>query len=416
MKSVILFENEKLMGKMPYNHYNCSIIKLNKEETFDITNKKYNVESILIIFFVVSPISKKYGTMSWIGIISYEGLLQLLNNENENENFWIIKPHLLQNDQGPKCADLRVFKMKENIGVIGYTSLAHRSNIRGIADYYVRASLLYTITNDNLYKKSEEIYNFSEIDGGCFPSKIGGRYKKFEIENDNCEVNNIEFYIKDSDNSKLVNPHKRFKNKMMPDQIKLNGVEVSFNLESTNEDSETHIPKKNIIPAQHLNYFDKIGCFIDYSPPDTSQPDINVQDMISGNVYYNDKLFIDNSFKCKSYKGSTPFIEIENGLWITIVHKKKNNNKKYTYYEYFIVFFDSKSVTVNNNTFLIPNKCVKELPLDLDSFKNEYIYITGLIIIDKIFDISNELLELEVLISYGISDIKSGISSIRIQL
>ena len=53
MKSII-FDNIKFIGMLPYKNYNCSIIKLNKNETFNITNKNYN-ESILITLFVSSP-------------------------------------------------------------------------------------------------------------------------------------------------------------------------------------------------------------------------------------------------------------------------------------------------------------------------------------------------------------------------
>ena len=169
MKSKILFEN-KNMGIFPYKNYNYSIIKLDKEETLKITNKSYNQESVLIIFFTASC-AERMGTMSFIGLISYEMLIYFLKDETsvDYQNFWIIKPHLLQNDKGPKCADLRIFKMKENIGIIGYTRLAPVSNTQDIPDYYVRASLLDTRINDNLYKKSDKLYHFNEIDGGHEP-------------------------------------------------------------------------------------------------------------------------------------------------------------------------------------------------------------------------------------------------------
>ena len=109
MISKILFENTK-MGIFPYKNYNCSIIKLSKEETFKLTNQSYNQESVVIIFFVSSP-SKRYGTMSFIGLLSYEMLLIYLQDETQvdYENFWMIKPHLLQNDKGPKCCGLSYF-------------------------------------------------------------------------------------------------------------------------------------------------------------------------------------------------------------------------------------------------------------------------------------------------------------------
>ena len=98
--------------------------------------------------------------------------------------------------------------MKNNIGVIGYTRVAPKSNTNSIADYYVRASILDTQINNKLYDNPEKLFDFNEIDGGCFPSRIGNDYQKFKIMNDICKVNNIEFYIKDNENSKLITPHK----------------------------------------------------------------------------------------------------------------------------------------------------------------------------------------------------------------
>ena len=412
MKSKILFEN-KNMGIFPYKNFNCSIIKLNKQETFNITNENYNEESILITFFVSSP-GKRFGSMSWIGIMSYEKILQLLNNIENNNELWFIKPHLLQNDKGPKCADLRIFKTKNNIGVIGYTRVAPKSNTNGIADYYVRASILDRRINNKLYENPKKIFNFNEIDGGCFPSKIGNNYKKFKIENDKNKINNIEFYIKDNPNSKSVIPHKS-KDKMMPTNMILNGIEVSFSKTSSNEDHNTHISTKNIVPLQHIYYLDSLGCFIDFSPPGSSQPNISIQDINTGEIYHTDKLIINNSFKCKGFKGSTPVVEIENELWITIVHKRIKSTKNVypIEYVYFLLMFDSKKVNINSK-ISIPYKCIKEIPLIINSFEKDFIYVTGLIILDKIFDENNRLLELEILISYGISDKKSGISKIKL--
>ena len=417
MNSIILFNNSELMGSIPYKNYNCSIVKLNKEETLKITNGEYNQETILIIFFVSTP-GKRFGSMSWIGLICQDILLKLLNNKdiNESDNFWIIKPHLLQNDKGPKCADLRIFKIKNNIGIIGYSRLAPKSNTLNIADYYVRTSILNIKINNNLYKKSNKLYHFNEIDGGCFPSKIGNNYKKFKINNDRCKVNKIEFYIKDIYNSKLITPHKS-KNKFMPNQIKLNGIEVSFSKNNSNEDFKTHISTKNIVPLQHINFLDNIGCFVDISPPNCKQPLITIQNIYNAEVYYTDTIIINEKFTCKKFRGSTPFIELKNNYWITLLHKRlKNNSFKYNIkYEYFFAFFTSKNININNNIISIPDKCESELKLEIiEKFKNDFIYITGLIVLEQ--NILDNFLILNLLISYGISDEKSGITKLKIKL
>tara|TARA_A100001035_G_scaffold279877_1_gene282732 strand:- start:1343 stop:2617 length:1275 start_codon:yes stop_codon:yes gene_type:complete len=423
MFSKVLFEN-KIIGEVPYKNYNCSILSLNKEETFSITNEIYNEKSILIIFYVSLP-EERFGSMSWIGIMSYEKLIKLLDNKiDDNDNIWFIKPHLLQNDKGPKCADQRIFKMKKNIGIIGYTRVAVMSNTIGISDYYVRASILDTRINNELYDKPNKLYHFKDIDGGFFPSKIGNNYEKFKIINDKCKINNIEFYIKDNNNSKLITPHQS-KHVNMPNEMKLNGIEVSFSKTSTNEDCKTHISTKNIVPLQHINYLDNIGCFVDFTPPQLNDQDnsiINIQDMTSGKVHYIDNILIPKQLK---FRGSTPVIQTDNNYWITIVHSRKKSETINQYYksgfvyDYSLLIFHSKNVFLENLNLNIniPHLLHKRVILNIDEeFNNNFIYITGLVLNKVIFDSNKEIESLEMLISYGISDYKSGISKLNVNL
>jgi len=411
MISKILFQNTKL-GIFPYQNYNCSIIKLNKEETLKITNQSYNKESLLIIFFTASHYNRM-GTMSFIGLISYEMFIYFLKDEAlvNYKKFWIIKPHLLQNDKGPKCADLRIFKMKQNIGIIGYSRIASRSNTPNIADYYVRSSLLGTRINHNLYKDPNKLYHFNEIDGGCFPSKINNNYKKFILNNDNCKINNIEFFIRDNETSKLITLHKS-KNKLMPNLMKLNGIEVSFSKTSTNEDSKTHISTKNIIPLQHINLLDNICGFIDVTPPYTNNPNLTIQNIESGKVLFTNNLIINDNFKSKFYRGSTPFIELSNNMWITMVHERYRNNG--LMYRYYYQIYDYKEIIVNDIKINIPNKCIKEILFNENKISNKFIFIMGMIV-NKQTHIKNTL-NLELIISYGISDMQSGISLVELTI
>ena len=422
MNNLLLFEDINIFGKIPYKNYNCSIIKLDKEETLNITNNIYNIESILIVFFLSSSNKKRYGSFNFIGIINLNNLLLLFEKKElpSNEKIWIIKPHLLQNDKGPKYADIRLFKTKNSIGTIGYSRLACKSNTKNIADYYVRASILETKKNDDLYLESKKLYSFFEIDGGCFPEKIYNNYKKFEISNKNCDndyINNIEFYIKNNDYAKLVYPHDS-KDKNMPNKIQLNGIEVSFSKKSTNEDKKEHISTKNIVPIQHLIKLNDIGFFIDYSPPNSFLPLLTCQDLNTSKVHYTDNLIIDKSFYSKDFRGSTPFIQIDESYFFTIVHKRISD-EQYFYnikYDYFILLFDAKSILLNNNNIIIPCKCLKEKKIDLEIFKKDFIYITGLILLENNFNKLTNIFNLNILISYGISDNKSGISNLKIKL
>ena len=413
MYSTILFDNKQIMGEFHYKNYNCSIIKLDKNETSTITNKKYNIESILIIFFV-SSLNKRYGTMSWVGIINYNNLIQLLTTKtlSDKKKFWIIKPHLLQNDKGPKCADLRIFKTHHNICVIGYTRLAPKSNTINISDYYVRASIIDTRINNELYYHTKDLYHFNEIDGGCFPSKINNNYKKFQIKDDYKYIDNIEFYITNNITSNLVSPHKS-KHPNMPNKIKLNGIEVSFSTKSSNEDCKTHISTKNIIPLQHKKLLNNVGAFIDLTPPNSNKPLLTLQNLNSAKVLLTHTININNNFKSKTYRGSTPFIELNNNKWITISHKRLNN-QHYKYnieYKYYFVLYDSKTFNINNQQINLPNNCIQEIEFDISNhFKTDFIYITGLIVHKQIEN------NLDLLISYGISDSKSGISFFKLKI
>ena len=176
------------------------------------------------------------------------------------------------------------------------------------------------------------------------------------------------------------------------------------------DDCETHISTKNIIPLQHINYLDNIGCFVDFSSPKSNNPIITIQNMVDGKVYHTDKILIDNDFIFQKYRGSTPFIEIENKLWVTLVHKRvQSNTHIYNInYNYILLILDSKTITISDNEITLPNKVIKKIQLDMSDFNIDFIYITGLIINKQKF-IKNKL-ELELMISYGISDKKSGIS------
>ena len=81
-----------------------------------------------------------------------------------------------------------------------------------------------------------------------------------------------------------------------------------------------------------------------------------------------------------------------------------------------LIIFDSIAVDINHeviDTIYIPNKCIKEIPINIENFGNQFIYITGLIILNQLYNDENKLSGIEMLISYGISDTKSGISKLK---
>jgi hypothetical protein len=227
--------------------------------------------------------------------------------------------------------------------------------------------------------------------------------------------------MKDNDNSKLIIPHKS-KNPNMPSPMRLNGIEISFSKTSTNEDPETHISSKNVIPLQHIKLIDGICGFIDVFPPNYENPILTIQNLESGKVLMTHLLNVRSHFKSKNYKGSTPFLELSNNMWITMVHQrysaKYGKNCCTTrgfMYKYYFQLYDSKQIKINDNVFNIPNRCIKEIIFpEKELSDKDFVFIMGMIINKEMY-VGNKL-KLELIISYGISDLKSGISLINLDV
>lgn len=337
--------------------------------------------------------------MNWIGIAFYDNVIKLLYKQPLSSNLWLITPRLIQQDLGPKYADPRIIKLLDNnnkviANYIGYTRLAPQSNTPKIADYYVRSKLLQfkPFTNIDPYTTS---YNFGSNDIGCFPSEIKYNYNTFQPS----EINKqLEYFFDISKLSKHINPHKSHY-PLIPNSIQLNGFEVSFNKNDTNENHNTHISTKNIVQLQHINYLKTTTCFVDFSPPNYKYPILSIMNTDTQKVIHTDKLLIPPNFECITFRGSTPFIQYNN-VWFTIVHKRYDNPLNYVYK---LLIFDSKTIPCINNT--IPHKCIKEINIDTSKIHTSFIYITGLII-DTNQSSSNNL---DILLSFGINDSYSGI-------
>lgn len=404
IKNTFVFFKDSRMGIMPYKNYNMSMLKLSSKEILKFIGINYDTNAFLVVFFA-SHRGDRYGFMSWIGLISYNQLNNLIEEKTINDNLWIIAPHLLQNDLGPKCADLRLFKLKNNIGIIGYSRLSNTSNKKGMPDYYVRSALLNIRINNKLFETPKKLFSFK-----LNPSKIGSNYKKFKI-NSSVSHTDKEFYIVNNKYAKNIIPHKT------KNAIKLNGIEIAFNSKDKAENYKTHFPRKNIVPLQHNEYLDKIGCFVDFHSPTNDSPQLTILNMENGMVLKLTKLNIDKKFKTFNFFGSTPFIQIHNNLWTTIVHDRKNN-KEYKYglqYLYKFLFFNSMKINVKGKNIIIPNQCIDAIDIKTNKIiNNEFIFIMGLIV-DNLIEKDNCLI-IDFIISYGISDSHSGITKINIVL
>ena len=401
---------ESQMGVLPYRNYNCSILRLSGSD------------GVLVTFFVAFD-GQKYGTMSWAGIILYDAFLRWVSEPDykiDPQNWWIMQPRLIQNDLGPKCADLRLFKTSKNIGVVGYTRVAPLSNTPNIPDYYARAAMLDFCSPriPILHKKllHKKLLHKKHIDGGCFPSTIGADdldpFLSEKIISDTNISEKIIPEIRDNQYSKPIVPH-RSKCRDMPNNMKLNGIEISFSENDRNEDPATHVSRKNIVPLQHFTPLDNdIACFVDFSPHDlvcnNGSSLITVQDMTKGDVLYTG--FIQNVVNVlRGYRGSTPVVQLRDGKWLTILHRRSDTLSRKPVYEYVLVLYDFLELKKLNIS--IPHRCICIHPLSGISAKNEFIYITGIIPLEY-----NDGQKLDVIISYGISDKASGVQRLSFVL
>ena len=92
------------------------------------------------------------------------------------------------------------------------------------------------------------------------------------------------------------------------------------------------------------------------TPPDKNIPNLTIQNINSGEVLFTDYLTVNEHFKSKFYRGSTPFIELSNNIWITIVHQRYYNNNissiENLMYSYYFQIYDNKEILVNNKKTL----------------------------------------------------------------
>eukprot|EP00966_Prymnesium_polylepis_P309493 7151262-Prymnesium_polylepis.1 len=63
-----------------------------------------------------------------------------------SSGFWALAPRLVHNVLGYKMTDPRLFtythRGEDRLAMVGYSEVANASTVPGIADYYVRASLV----------------------------------------------------------------------------------------------------------------------------------------------------------------------------------------------------------------------------------------------------------------------------------
>ena len=95
-----------------------------------------------------------------------------------------------------------------------------------------------------------------------------------------------------------------------------------------------------------------------------------------------------------------------------MVHERYRNNG--LMYRYYYQIYDSKEIMVNNAKINIPNNCIKEILFDEKKISNKFIFIMGMIVNKQTY--TGNTLNLELIISYGIYDMQSGISLVELTI
>lgn len=426
------------LGRIPYPHYNTSLLRVTPAECERLTHGQHRCTAVIVTVFAAFP-GMRYGTMNWIGLMSYRAFQDWIQGTNHTKttkgsthsSVWLIAPHLLQHDKGPKYADVRLFRTASSIGLVGYTRVAPHSNTPGIADYYVRATLLETVTRPVSHESVPVMANTSPlpprlIDGGCFPHTLGHRYRPFQPPTPTTptiptipidpEDAPLEFRCVANEHAQPICPHSS-KHPQMPSSLSLNGIEVSFSTQDRNESPETHIARKNIVPVQPTCPLENEDCcaFVDMQPPDGSSPCITVMHLSTATVWCTSTLHIHPSMQASRSSGSSPFVQLNHlPLWLAIVHTKQGP----TTYRHDCVVCTSRTVTKDDSSFELPYESVFECVLDdtlLMPNQSSFLFVTGLSV-EEVHPHDEHGIRVEMVLSYGIDDQYSAVTSVTVRL
>lgn len=429
-----MFADPPRTGRIPYTHYNTSILALTPTACARWTLDRYCVRAVLVVWFVAVP-GYHYGTMSWVGVVAHASMAKALARPSTevHSTDWLVRPHLLQNDQGPKCADLRLFTFGPDaaVGAVGYTRVAPTSNTPDIADYYVRAFRLSVRKTHVVTAHPPPPYTFTHVDGGCFPASVGYKYAPFEVGTTEANEDDtlsearprIECYVEDALSPRPIVPHAS-KAAAMPARMVLNGVEVAWSSTDPNDVAATRVSTKNVVPLQHWADAEQpthraLAGFVDAAPPDGGPPRLSVIDVHTGTVRHTARLDVDAQFRSRGWRGSTPFVELPHGgLWLTLLHRATTHPgmAHARRYEYVAAVYSATTVDVDGQPLTLPHACVHEVALDDGALAPapEFVYITGLMV-DTVH-VEGDTMTVDVWLSYGVSDRRSAVCAMSLRL
>ena len=203
----------------------------------------------------------------------------------------------------------------------------------------------------------------------------------------------------------------------MPEKLRLNGMEVAFSTDDSNEDPRTHVSVKNVVPLQHRIPPPRLGCFVDMCPPGGArgQPALTIMDTHTARVLHTGGLRVHESFGCRGWRGSTPLLQLDGGMWIVLVHRTDHRPGGCVEYRYIFAVYSSTTAALGGDygDVALPDTCVYEVPLDIRPLlprKEDFVYITGLAL-DAVADG-----RITMILSYGISDRRSAVCPVTLAL
>lgn len=448
---------ERLPELLPSKVYNPSILKVSSQAARDILRDKNEMASdldeVCALTWFVRPPNFRTGCLIWFALARLQYLRRLIRVENVNvthDELWIISPTFMENILGPKLADSRLFFTsafgKAQIGLIGYARMAPHSMMNGIADYYVRASVVdFREPRAIQYDMQDELEcDFGDEEVGCFPANLDCDVQKVltgrnKLRATSLSSLNLQPYLDCSPEyhcrNKIFPHHSR--NANMPNSTILNGVEVPFLFPKPNE---FHIARKNVVPVisgeMGSSPDTKFSMFVDFSSPvfgsesltsSITNSKLVITDLASGVLVES----MDIHLGCigSEYRGSTQIIELPQrsiarstksgvgllrwndslpSLWATVVHKRLGKKPAYDL-KLLILSGMATKVTYKSSEYTIevPSTCLTHIDLNDPQIKqkNSFMFPTGLIVSD--FTRSDLKLSWEFLMTSGVGNAKS---------
>ncbi len=403
---------------IPSIAYNPSIVRIPSQVWSALCSKLHSSnfgcdidDTVFAISWFVKAsdeLNRQMGCSIWIGFVSGRNVLSALDGDFINSsNFWILNfgaPRMVKNVVGPKFADPRIFmvlaKGEMNLAVVGHARLAPSSLKDGNADYYVRTSLVAARAPgeslcSGLNNSCDTMFSMGHAE--CFPACKVCCVPQLDGSGD-LLLPCTGHYCSD-----VLHPHSS-RTPLMPSGLLLNGVEVSFDMKSSNERANSYKSRKDIVPVVYdVNQLSRgIGVFIDFTPSTESPPLVTALDMMTGETLgIWDMLVVGDgiSESCavlvsSTWRGGTQVVSLQLGRDLNFVESRAIQRNLFvsvlqhrtslysSRYRHIVVIFRGSYVNLSDRgQIFAPLECVGVLrddPLEAFADNLNFAFATGL--------------------------------------